>query len=153
MFDWLKERLGKKDNYDDLKGHILNEPRPSWMERKDDSEAFHRIGQNHYGENYRTIPEADTSLDMAGFERKRRDLMPAIDDMLDSEPPEMQSFPLSRRRAAIEKPIANERADKIEKIEDLLLFMKEQLSAIKAQNDMMNERLKNLERSLVPERY
>lgn len=158
MFDWLKDRLVKKENYSDIKGHILNDPKPAWMDRRDDSETFQRLGQNHYGESYRTMPEAEPSSDMPGFERTgldraRRDLMPALDDTLDNDPPQMQSFPISRKRAAMERTSENERADKIERIEDLLLFMKEQLSAIKAQNDMMNERLKSLERSLVPERY
>ncbi len=149
MFDWLKERLGKKENYNDIKEHILSEPfakKPLWQERREEPDQFAAFKSEKQAADF----PAETGR--SPFERK--DLAPALDTRLDDEPPSIPAFPKSSRFSPQSRADSTlERTEKLEKLEDLLMFMKEQLSAIKAQNDMMNERLKNLERTLVPERY
>jgi len=137
VFGWLRNRLhGRDEEYDEIKEHILSEPTldgPGPM--------FARPLENKPYENPEPFAERPSMTPPPRREEFRT-------------PPEpiglRDEFSPSER-----EPIGLPRAGRVEidRLEDTLMFIKEQLTAIKAQNETINEKLKNIERTLGAGRY
>lgn len=159
MFGWIKNPFGRKEDYSDIKGHMLGEGfgNPSSLGRSLETPVRESRGFEH-----------EMTLPGAGFDNKNN-IDPSLKPVADFRRPgsaAIESYGMRRQREEDNDELGipddefsmargrrfDKRAD-IEKIVNTLLLMKEQLAAIKAQNEMINERLKNLERAAGSESY
>lgn len=157
MFGWIKNPFGKKEDYSDIKGHMLGDSfgRPSGIGR-----AFETHGTESPGFN------RELSLPKPGFENNIDPSLKPVSDFRRPGSGALDSYGMRKQREedldelnvpedefSIPRGRRMEKRMDTEKIVNTLLLMKEQLAAIKAQNEMINERLKNLERIAGSESY
>jgi len=131
VLDWLKEKLprfGRREpDYEDIKEHILRPsvtstgPRPS-LEPSPNELTYEFEKPNLEG--LRPEPRFERSKEFR---------------------PEFERFGDELSREPLSIPAHDEKRS-LDRIEDMLMFIKEQLTAIKAQNEAISERLKNIER-------
>lgn len=146
MFEWLKEKLHlrRKDEITELLEHTISpkfEPiSHDVRERFDPGGGFAPRPEPRHEERFETFPEPRRGPPPAPV--RKEEAMPTFETFEDfNEPtPEPPSVTPSRDERSLER------------IEDEIRFIKEQLSAIKAIVETINEKVKNIQRD-VERRY
>lgn len=148
MFGWLKNPFSKKEDYSDIKSHVLGD-----FSRPSERPGFDSLQS---GFQKPAFGQVDPSLKpMSDFRRDSFNgpYAPARRDIDDEFAPPRRGI-LSDDDLSIGTGSGKfEKKLDVDKIVNTLLLIKEQLAAIKAQNEMINERLKNLERIADSESY
>ena len=153
MFGWIKNPFARKEDYSGIKDHMLGDSSPSRI-------SFERPSfEREMNPQRRAIgdPDIDPSLRPAADFRAQGS--PAINSYglrkqrIDDEDIESRGILSDDEEFSGAGARRLEKKLDMDKVVNTLLLIKEQLAAIKAQNEMINERLKNLERIAGSETY
>jgi len=127
VLDGLKNKIiGRKDDdYDDFRSRILNEENKIHGDKHDD---YDRRFEKRFGEAQEVEPE------LRPFELEDRNFRNPVS--MDREP------------VSLDTQSSLKREENSYEIIDKLNFIENQLSAIKSQTELLNERLKNIESKL-----
>lgn len=174
MFGWLRNRVAK-DDYSEIKEHMLGQTPSLYNESFSSAETAPPepktidpelepmlslkgpLTDEQYSEGIRTPPPA-----FRDFANKNAPLpKPSIKTMAETPPPFRQQISPESYLEDEPPSLSSEQFNiqprqgrsVMDRLEDDLIAIREQLAAIKAQNDIISERLKSIERGLGGERY
>jgi hypothetical protein len=148
----IKNPFAKKEDYSDIKDHMIGDIKPSFERSNFSNEFSQKQGFDSFDPSLK--PMADFRKGNPYAQKPGYDNYPPRRDPLDLDIPNARRGLLSPDDEFDDQP-GNRFEKKVDpdKMINTLLLIKEQLAAIKAQNEMINERLKNLERRTGADSY